>query len=357
MRWASVVREAWRNVTSGTARSGLIAAVLVVLAVMLQLADLLTVQSLVERVREFRAAGADILVYTSTGRVDGTRCELLAQQPNVLAVGAVRRGVDRFAAALPASSIPAFDVTPGFPAVLGADGDRRPGVVVSRELADTLSLGQGDALQLLDGKATVAAVYAYPEDGRTTGYGYALLMPGADRQPFDACWVREWPRTEMTEQLLRGVGTAAAVPDDAPAPELTQLNSSLGRSLDAAASFQGRATRLAPLVALLVAGAACFGITRMRRLELASARHLGVRASAQVLGVVLESVAWALPVGLAGLLTAAWVAADGRVGAVPVVLGLGALAPIATVIGGTLGAAAAAATIRERNLLRYLKER
>lgn len=358
MRGAAITREAWRNVLSGTSRTGILAVVLIVVAVGFQLADLLTVRGITDRVDAFRAAGADILVYSSTGGIDPARCELLAAQPTVIAAGATRRGPDSFAAALPASSIPTYAVTPGFPGVLLESADAPgAGVVLARDLADTLDLEAADTLRLLDGAAPVAGIYDYPQDGRTTGYGYALLAPTTDTAPFDACWVREWPLTETTEMLLRGVTTTSTATADAPSPELTQLNSSLGRSLDAERLFDTRTTRWAPLLALAVAAAVGFASTRLRRLEIASGRHLGVTTSAQVLGSLLESAAWGVPVALAAALSAAVVTASGQAGDIGATLGLGALAPLATIIGGSVGAAVATATIRERQLLRYLKER
>ncbi len=353
-----IAREAWRNVLCGTSRTGIVAAVLVVVAVGFQLADLLTVRGITDRVDAFRAAGADVLVYSSVGGIDPRRCELLAAQPTVIAAGAVRRDPDRFAAVLPASSIPTYAVTPGFPGVLlGTAGDPGPGVVVSRDLADALGLTSADTLQLVDATAPVAAVYDYPQDGRATGFGYAMLAPTRDLAPFDACWVREWPLTESTAMLLRGVGTTSAGTADAPSPELTQLNTSQGRHLDAEGLFATRATRWAPLLALVVAAGVGFASTRLRRLEIASGRHLGVSMSAQVLGSLLESAAWAAPVALAAALSAAAVAAGGHAGDVVATLGLGALAPLATIVGGVVGGAVATATVRERQLLRYLKER
>ena len=358
MRHAAIAREAWRNILSGTARTGLLAVVLIATAVGFQLADLLTVRGITERAAAFRAAGADILVYSSTGGIDPVRCSLLAEQPDVIAAGATRREPDRFAAALPASSIPTFAVTAGFPGVLlGDHAAQSAGVVLSRDLAETLDLTIGDTLRVLDGAAPVTGVYDYPQDGRTTGFGYALLTPTADTAPFDACWVREWPQSETTEMLLRGVTTTGTPEADAPTPELSQLNSTLGRRLDATALFTARTTRWAPLLALLAAAAVGFTAARLRRLEIASARHLGVSTTAQSLGAVLESAAWALPVALVGAVSAAWVAAGGQASDVASTLVLGALAPVATIIGGTVGAVVATATVRERQLLRYLKER
>lgn len=358
MRRAAVAREAWRNVLSGTSRAGLLALVLIGIAVGCQLADLLAVRSITQQVDEFRASGADTLVYTSTGRIDPGRCELLAEQPHVIAAGAVRRDQELYAAALPASSIPSYAVTPGFPGVLlNSSAPLGAGVVLSRDLAETVDRDAGSTLALVGGVAPVAAVYDYPQDGRAVGFGYALLTPTSDPAPFDACWVREWPMTDTTEMLLRGVGVAGEPVADAPAPDLSQLNTTLGRRLDAPALYADRPTRWAPLGALLLAAAVGFAATRLRRLEIASARHLGVTTAAQVLGVALEAVAWAVPVVLVAAVSAALVAANGHAGDVAETLALGALAPAAVVIGGGVGAAAAVTTIREGQLLRYLKER
>lgn len=361
MTWRAITREAWRNVVTGTARAGILATVLVATTLGLVLADLFAVRGIVERVDEFRSAGADVLVFAADGGVDPVRCERVAEAPGALAAGAIRRAADRYAATMPGSSIPTYTVTPGFAAVLTDAPVAGAGVALSRELATTLDAAPGDTLRILENTSgstatRVATVYDYPADGRTSGFGFAMLTPAVDGGHFDACWVRQWPQSHETELLLRSVAVADADGDAAP-PELTQLNTTLGRQLDATSLFLERPTRWLPLVALVIAAAVGFTSVRLRRLEIASARHLRVPRGAQILGGVLESCAWAVPVLLAGALAGAWVASSGVAADRASTMALAMLAPLSAVLGGTAGVVAGIVSIRERELLRYLKER
>lgn len=361
MRWRAITREAWRNVVSGTSRAGIVAVVLVTAAVGLLLTDLFAVRGIVDRVDEFRSAGADVLVFSAASGVDPVRCEGIASAPGVHAAGAVRRDPDRYISTMPGSSIPTYEVSPGFAAVVHAAPAEGVGVVLSRELATTLQVVPGGGVHVLaDGSGPaptrVAGVYDYPADGRMSGFGFAMLVPTLDHGPFDACWVRQWPQSAETEVLLRSVAVADAGTDATP-PELTQLNTSLGRQLDARALFLERPTRWLPLVGLLVAAAVGFAVVRLRRLEIASARHLRVPHGAQVLGVVLESCAWAVPVLLVGALAGAWVASSGVAADRGSTMALAMLAPIGVVLGGIAGSVLGVVSVRERALLRYLKER
>jgi hypothetical protein len=357
VRWDALRREAWRDVVSGTSRATLVALLLALVVLGGQIADLLAVQSVTDRATAFRAAGADVLVLSASGRVDGARCELLADQPDVDAAGALRREADRYAAALPASSIPAYAVTPGFTRVVAPDAAAGAGVVVSQDHADVLATSPGDDLTLVGGSTTVAAVYPWPQDGRTSGYGYALLEPTSDRAPYDSCWVRAWPMTTTTEQLLRGVTIAGTPAAGTPATEISQLNSTLGRAFDPSDALVHRVTRWAPLAVLLLTAVIAFGATRLRRLELASARHLGVRRRDQVLVLALESLAWSAPVVLLAAVSAALVVAGGSAENVGTMLALGALSPLAGAVGAGVGAVLAVLSVREGDLLRFVKER
>ncbi|WP_306232622.1 hypothetical protein [Agrococcus beijingensis] len=317
MSWRAIWREAWRNVASGAARPVLLAALASLVVLVAQLSDLAAVAAADARAEAFRAAGADVLVVQSSGGIDASRCRALVQVAGVEAAGAIRADEPRFAASAPGSSIPTFEVTPEFGAVLGTKTSGA-GVLLSSEAASMLDAAMGERLPLIDGSTAVGGVYRYPSDGRMLGLGFAMLVPTTDPGHYDACWMRTWPAADAHQMLLQTVATGAS---DTP-PDLRQLNPRLGAELDAASAFHERPTRLLPLAGALALAAIGAGAVLLRKLELASARHLGVSREALAAGI-----------------------------------GLSLLAPFAGAIGALAGGAITAASIRERDVYRSFRQR
>lgn len=357
MNWRAIRREAWRGVASGAARTVLLGIVAAAVILVAQLVDLAVVRADDLRAEGFRMAGADVLVLQAQGGIDAGRCAALATVPGVDGAGAIRAAAPRFAAAAPASSIPAFEVTPGFPSVLAPPADDAAlsgaGVLLSAEAATMLDVAAGDALPLIDGEARVADVYEYPSDGRMLGLGYAMLLPTLEEGPFDACWMRAWPVTDAHQVLLQTSATGATE----AAPELRQLNARLGATLDAAAAFDERPSRWLPLAAALVLAAIGAGSVLLRRLELASARHLGVTRAATTAIALLEAALWLVPGILAALLAGATAAASLGAEDVGAGLWLATLAPLGGVLGALVGTGVAAALIDERAVYRAFRQR
>ncbi len=357
MRPAELTREAWRNVLTGTARAGLLAFALVVVVVGAGVLDLLQVRAITTRADEFRASGADVLVLDAAGHVDPVRCELLAGQPGIEAAGAMRAAPVRRLAPLPQDAIPAFEVTPGLPALLApSDPPRGTGVVLSSALATTLGTETGRPLLTDAGATTIAGVYEYPDDGRRYGYSYALLDPVTPSGAFDSCWIRQWPANGAATTLLMTALTAGADDPSLAPPQISQLNPTLGITYDATSAFRERGTRWAPLGAFALAAAVGWLATWLRRLELATALHLGQSRPAQIVGLWLETAAWIAPSLAATLLTAAVAAARAPAGDLRLVVLLAALPAAAAAIGALAGVTLAASTARQR-LWTLVKER
>lgn len=356
MRWSAILREAWRNITSGTARTVKLALVLAVVSVGLTAADLVAVRAITTAAETYQSAGASVITLAAPGRIDGTACEALAAVPGIRAAGAIRSSENGIvAAALPSTSIPVKEVTAGFPALLHADTVAQAGIVLSDQAATTLDRAPGDTLATRAGEATVSGVYAYPDDGRRAGYGYAALVPVPDGGAFDECWVDVWPTSTQTPMLLQMALTPAD--QDGEQAVLSQLNTTLGTRFDGHDRFADRITRHGPLIALTIGAGLGYLAVRSRRIQLASALHAGLRKPALALILALETLSWTAPTAM---LTAAFVAvfvATGSTGesAASVLLGLriGLLA-VATPF---LGAAVALALTRERDLFRYFKDR
>ncbi|MGO1341772.1 MAG: hypothetical protein ACTMID_08785, partial [Cellulosimicrobium funkei] len=106
MRLRSVLREAWRNASTGTARCGTLALVLMVLVLTTLGAEISTVAAAERQATEFRAAGASILTISAPGRVDAARCESLRDLPGVHTAGALTVRPDESVAAVALTGAP-----------------------------------------------------------------------------------------------------------------------------------------------------------------------------------------------------------------------------------------------------------
>lgn len=205
MRARAVLREAWRNVRTGTTRAALWCCVLTAVAGVALALDAAAILRLERRAEEFQAAGASILTVVAADRVDGTLCEGLGGLPGIRAAGAIAIASDEqvTAAALPGAPIALARTTPGFPAVLGADHDQAGGLILPRETVELLGLKIGDPFVTTASVTRLSGTYHYPRDGRRDSYGYLALEP-VDRQAvFDECWVDAWPtRPELGSLLL-----------------------------------------------------------------------------------------------------------------------------------------------------------
>jgi len=141
------------------------------------------------------------------------------------------------------------------------------------------------------------------------------------------------------------------------APEVQQLNPTLGTTF----SVEDEVARLQlwPLTAaatVMGLGIAVV-VTRLRRLELAAARHAGLSGTAVALQVAIETIMWATAAVAMMLPALWWVAAHFSPGSA-----LGAFEPAARATtlaasAAVTGAAAQAAMTREKFLFRYFKAR
>lgn len=358
MRASGILREAWRNIVTGTARTGLFAALLTVLSAGLVTADLLSVRSITTAAEDYQAAGASVVTIAAVGRIDGTACAALARVPGVRSAGAVRTSDSSItAAALPSSTIPVTEATQGFPDLLNADLAPGAGVVLSDQAADALGLTVGDALLTTSDETRVVGVYEYPTDGRRAGYGYTAVVPVPvpDDEIFDECWVDVWPASARTRTLLQT--TLLAGSDEDRSPVVSQLNTTLGASFDGNARYADRVTRhAAPLALALGAGLGCLAV-RSRRIQLASALHAGVRKSDLGAVLALEITSWVAPAAIITASVGAVFAATGGTSDASSVIVLASRIGLAAVAAPYLGAAAALLLTREQHLFRYFKDR
>lgn len=357
MRFSALLREAWRDTATGASRALWWGLAMLALMLGAAVADLGVVRGLDQDAAAYRAAGASVITVVAPGRVDGSACEALSKVPGIRASGAMRDSAQPLtAAALPSSTVPSKEVTAGLPAVLNA-ASPAAGAVVSDQLAEALALAPGDTLATTTGSTPVAAVYAYPDDGRRAGHGYAAWLPiPAAGQRFDECWADAWPTSARTTALLRSTLTGQDG-QDAVAPVVSALNASLGTTFNGAERFEQRPTALLWAGVLIVATLLTFLSWRARRLALASALHAGVRRRDLWSLAGLETAACLLPaaltaLGMIGVLAAAWGPGDSA----PWLI-LGARPVLAAVLGSAAGAAVATLMTREKDLFRYFKQR
>ncbi|NQX05799.1 hypothetical protein HQQ82_14820 [Rathayibacter sp. VKM Ac-2856] len=358
MRLSTLVREAWRNVSTGASRALLLCACVLLVALPIQIADLAVTRQHVREAEAYQRAGASVQTLAAPGRIDGEACAALADSATVRAAGAIRTAAaDLVAAALPRSPIPLFEVTAGVPGILRSAARPGTGVVLGPEASD--ALGRGGDLALADGGSVVIrGDYDYPDDGRRRGFGYAALAGApAGERPFDECWIDAWPQSEGVRALLLTTVLLGETAPDEPPPALAPLNARLGTAFDGGARNAERITVAAVPLGGLLALAACWAATALRRVELASALHSRIHRVELLAILLLESLGWLIPIVAAGLAVALFFSSTGPPLDAGATLVQGLRAPAVALLGAVTGVLLGVLTTRERHLFRYFKNR
>lgn len=358
MRVRSVLREARRNVASGTSRASLFGTLLFAITVTLALSDLLTVRQIVDDAREFQRRAGSIMTLEAASSIDGETCDQLSAIRGIRASGAFRDTGDKLRpSSLPNSPIALLAVSAGFGAVLGSNADDGGGILLGPDVASALSLGRGDLIVASDESTRAAGEYAYPQDGRRRGFGYAALTISVDDRPFDECWVDVWPQNTNSSTLLLMTVRPGALSDGEVKPVLGQLNASMGEYFDGPQRFQSRLTMVAAPLAACAGFLLAFVSIRLRRVELASAMHAGVARPSLLAMLAVETGVWA---GLSTLATVAVaIVASSSMAAVefyPMVV-LASRVPVLAMVGVMAGMMVAIAGVREKHLFRYFRAR
>jgi hypothetical protein len=362
VKTSSILSEAWRNLLSGTTRALTLAAALALAAVGACLLDGFAVIALQQRSAAWTSSGAAIRAIAVEQGISARSCSALARvqaadaSTPIAAAGALAAGPSVTFSATPSSSLPTFLVTPGMAAVLGLPATGPSGVWISDQLAGTLGAVAGDVLQTAAGDLRIAAVFPWPNDGRDQRIAYAVLVPNATTEQFDECWAMVPTSNDAATQLLR---TAAQVNTyTAVAAPIGQLNNAAGSDFAAWAQYSSRSSRYALAVLPVFACILGYAAMRMRRLELASARHAGLTLRPLLVMSVVETAAWAVPaLGFAaGALALAATWTSGRANAA--VLLLDATPTLgASLLAAECGAIGAVFLAQERHLFTYFKGR
>ncbi|RLP71849.1 hypothetical protein D9V32_15955 [Mycetocola tolaasinivorans] len=357
MRGTELWREAGRNFSSGASR-GLIA-LIAFLAIVLSIGGM-SVRSVVDvagTADRFRQSGASVFRLDAVGAIDPRACDALNGVDGVDAAGASRAGQALRFAALPDLPTPYFDVTPGLARLLGAAPvNPGAGLIVDAKLGMTLGVGTLPTdTTLVGGSAPVAiaAAYDHPDDGRdATLSGAALGLDSGTEEPFDSCWVRFWPPTDNPLELL-----SIATTEPLSSGEAVQWNPSLGRSYSPQEAFQALPLMPLTLAAAVIATVLALTGVRMRRLELASARHVGVSRTDLVRIALAETLIWLVPAATLALTALAFLAAAHNPDPLLAAWSVGARVVVAAAAAWWLTVGIATALIRETHLVRYFQQR
>jgi hypothetical protein len=355
MRARDAATEALRNLRTGTGRPVAIAIAVTLCAVILVGIEVGSVAMLVTRANEFQTAGGSTLILESAQQIDAGACHRLESLGGVDGAAAVTvNSRTAHPANLPQQSIPVVRATPGLAGILGIHPEG-VGVWVSQEAADQLGTQVGSTI-VLDGQSTrVAAVYPYPEDGRRPGLGYAVVEPVPASGVFDECWVRSWPVNDAIVPVLTATSFHPA-PEQSPRL-LSQLNGTKGSNFDGAGELARRPSSLAGSAALVAGLLIGYAAWRLRRLELASARHAGVPTRALWLTALVELCALLAIMWAWGAVVALWVTRGLAPSDAGQVLPFAARVLLSMSVGLILGASVAVWTARERQLFDFFKGR
>ncbi len=357
MRSREIVREAARNVVAGVGGGPWLTLALVVVTALSAVVPQLALLDAHERALSFRDSGAATLIVHSPGQIDGRQCEAFLSIPNVVAAGAVSEEAEGITlSVLPRTTVRYFVGSPQFADDLGADRDGS-GVLLAADVADALGSRAGRSV-LIDGEqAAVAGTYRYPDDGRRAGLGFAVVGERpAGVSLFDECWLTIWPQTPDVQTLAQlavvqlANGSAAGL-----SPGLSQLNSAFGATFSV--GMHREVWVFSSVGGMVLAALVTFVFVRGRRLEFASARHVGVRAGDQAAIVVTEIVALSILAMTIVLPAAAYLIVTADREAMASVTWWALRGALAVGSGAILGAVLGVLTVRERSLFRYFRER
>lgn len=253
MRLRSVLSEALRNIGAGVSHALLMFAAVLFASTLLGGYEAANVVGLeteaVQRINAYADVGAIV-----GGTVDGAACDRLADAGGGVMgtlAGAMRAGQQIVPLATPGKDISSYEVTPGMIRMIARTTKTDvSGVWVSTDVSKDFGLTKGSVMQTEQGTMSVAGVFDWPNDGRDTRFAYAFLVPvSASNGTFDECWVRQWPQSGQTEDVLFSTLVASGSSSNAG---VTQVNKSFDSHYDAQASYGQRMTRWMPWLGLAV---------------------------------------------------------------------------------------------------------
>ena len=343
MRAGLVAREARVNLITGAAHTAPLCIAVAVIVAVLALVAMEESWAVQAEEQRYVAMGGDVVIVEAPGGIDVRRCDALRGSSAVEASGAVRREGTVALTVLPAHDLELFSASRSWI-------QWHTGRVASVVAATTLSDALGARLMIEDALVPVDATFPWPEDGRRSPVGAAVVQGGLT-DIADQCWVQlSDPRQEAPAWLSV---VALASTDDAELT-VTPLNPAAGGVLSAPT---GGVRAYAWLLALICGAVVGWVAWRARAVEAISGRAAGIPAAAHVAQSLIEALAWGTAGATLGgsilVIVAAfrWSAAA----AVP----LAELVPIAfsAPLGASVAAALSLGWHRRRPLDNYLRAR
>lgn len=358
MKLREILREAWRNVLQGNARSMWLLVGVSLISLPLAIADGLTVTSIVNQAQAFRDSGSSSFIITAKGQISGHACATLSEMPGVLASGALRNANNNFSATnLPNQSVEYFEATPGIGTMLGLPTRELYGaqtaLVLEDQLATKIGVEDNEAFNTTQGLALVSGTYRYPDDGRVQVLSNAAVLLQESNGWYDQCWAKFWQIDENTRSILSRVAYAQATTVDI---STTQLNPSNGARFDGATVFDSRPSKYAAIACFVLCFLFGLIVMRQRRLEFATAKHMKVTRVQLVLQTLIEAALWGLPFGM--FCTAAlWTVNLSTMTSLETAFALEMSVVGSGILGTTSAAVLVAICAREKTLFTLVKER
>lgn len=310
MRAAEIWVEAWRNVSSGTARAVSLCVALTATIGLSAIAHTLFVTQLSTQAQQFQDAGASIYMLEADNNVDSAACDGLSGSDSVNASASLNATDGLTFTTLPSRTIPTWEATPGLielfsfthgPTAPNTSTDQN--IWLSESIAEQLGIDIGatitvhppaspDTTETLE----VSGIYHYPDDGRDQLFAESAMLPVPPTHAASGlCLASFWPTSAEANPLLALTMISPKDSDGSPRQYQTlQLNSTLGTDFT-------WSTSLAPIfpIASAVAGLVIpLILLRIRQLEMASALHARVNKTSLGLILSAEWLIWILPTAI-----------------------------------------------------------
>ncbi|MDR1448315.1 MAG: hypothetical protein LBI63_05115 [Candidatus Ancillula sp.] len=286
-----IVRESYRNWKTGTSKPvlfGFVLGIVIVLGIILQVRTLAVV---IENAEIYHNSGASTQVLDAKDAVDANICDKLGNIDNIKSAGAIKTtDIKITPSSLPNGSIPLFYISPNFIAGLSlvSYDAKTPGVLLSETVQKRLGKTAGEYFMDTGGsRIYIRGVYQYPDDGRQAGLGYAILSlpPNNYAENFDTCLADIWPQNRNLNSALwlPLVGSSSDSNSStnnvtsSQKVHLSQLNSKLGETYTQYDSYLDSLLPLTSFLVLIIALLFGFISMRVRRLEVASNIHAGLK--------------------------------------------------------------------------------
>ncbi len=356
MRVSFQAGEAFANVRTGTARSGFLAVVILVVVVVAILLDILSIALISSKAEAFREAGGAVRILVVGDGVDVGACERLGALDGVVASGALQEQSPVVMDAMPGLEVPHYALSPGTADLLGIDVVDRPGFYLPVSLAAQWGMRTGDKVDTDSGRSELLGTFEFDEtDGRDPRLANAFIDFAVMRTASE-CWM-ETPvgAGSSYDDLLRTAVAADAV--TTADVHVSAFNPAAHVGADGYREFQERPSKYALIAVVVVAAIVAAAATARRRLEMSSNLHAGATHVDLVIVTLFEALITVLVVAVAATAVVAWAVRLLLPAATDQLLPAYLCSIVLAMLGAVLGAIAPIAFWSESRLFRSFKRR